>query len=379
MNKSKHQTRIIKTIETIVLTILVLSFLVLIYCVYVAIKTENASNDNDYQAEEMSANIEINSMSNNDSEDIVERTSKTVVGISTIKDKGNTIFLKDGTTSLNLGTGFIVSENGYIVTNEHVSGDKFSICYVTLVDGRSYTGNVIWADKNIDLSIIKIDANKLEYVTLGNSDNLKVAQQVYAIGNPVGYEFQRTVTYGIISGLNRTVKITENDNSSYMEDLIQTDATINPGNSGGPLINLSGEVIGVNSVKITNAEGIGFAYPINVIKPIINALKEGNEYVTPTLGVFAYDRNVIPYINQELGLSKSLENGIYVASVVNNSPANNAGIVEGDILLNIDNMTLNKMSDLREYVYSKKPGDTVKIKYMRSGKTIEVDVILAKA
>ena len=201
--------------------------------------------------------------------DIIENVTTSVVGISKIKNTGGTIFLKDGTSELGLGTGIIVSENGYILSNEHVTGDKYSNCYVTLENGRNYNANVVWADSNLDLSICKINVKNLTYVTLGDSDNIRVGQEVYAIGNPIGYEFQRTVTSGIISAVERTVRIDENEKSTYMENLIQTDATINPGNSGGPLINLDGNVIGITSVKITSAEGIGCAKPINMIKPII--------------------------------------------------------------------------------------------------------------
>ena len=139
-------------------------------------------------------------------------------------------------------------------------------------DGTIYNGNTVWADSDLDLAVVKISANNLKYLQLGDSDNIKIGETVYAIGNPIGIEFQRTVTKGIISGLNRTIKIEENKNSSYMEGLIQTDASINQGNSGGPLINERGEVIGINSVKIETAEGIGFAIPINIIKPVVESL-----------------------------------------------------------------------------------------------------------
>lgn len=203
--------------------------------------------------------------------DVLEETSKAVVGISKLQEKGNSIFLKDGSTKLGLGTGIIVSENGYIVTNEHVSGSKYSNCYVTLENGKEYLANVVWSDSDLDLSVIKINANNLPYVIFGDSDKIRIGEKVYAIGNPIGFEFRRTVTGGIISAVDRTIKIEENDKVSYMEDLIQTDATINPGNSGGPLINPKGEVIGINSVKIESAEAIGFAIPINIIKPIISS------------------------------------------------------------------------------------------------------------
>ncbi|MCI8352821.1 MAG: trypsin-like serine protease [Clostridia bacterium] len=209
--------------------------------------------------------------------DVLEETSKAVVGISKLQEKGNSIFLQDGGTKLGLGTGIIVSENGYIVTNEHVSGSKYSNCYVTLENGKEYLANVVWEDQDLDLSIIKINANNLPYVIFGDSDKIRIGEKVYAIGNPIGFEFRRTVTGGIISAVDRTIKIEENDKVSYMEDLIQTDATINPGNSGGPLINPQGEVIGINSVKIESAEAIGFAIPINIIKPIISSYTKSRQ------------------------------------------------------------------------------------------------------
>ena len=301
-----------------------------------------------------------------------------VVGISKIKNKGNTIFLKDGVSSLGLGTGFIVSQDGYIVTNEHVSGKKNETCYVTLEDGRNFNAKVIWADNDIDLSIIKINTNSLNFIELGDSDNAKIAQTVYAIGNPIGIEFERTVTKGIISGTNRTIKLEEEDKTSYMEDLIQTDATINPGNSGGPLINEKGEVIGINCVKITSAEGIGFAIPVNIIKPIVEILKQTGQYEQATLGVFAYDKNIIPYINQESIIQTKLDSGVYVTNIIKNSPAEKAGIKQGDIITKIDETKLEKMSQLRRLVYSKTVGEEVSITYIRNKKEYTVTTKLTK-
>ena len=206
--------------------------------------------------------------------DMLEETTRKVVGISKLKNTGSSIFSSNSENDLGLGTGVIVSSDGYILSNEHVTGAKYSKCYVTLENGNTYDGTVMWSDSSIDLSITKINAKNLEAVTLGNSEDVRVGESVYAIGNPIGYEFRRTVTSGIISAKNRTIKIEENDQSSYMTDLIQTDATINPGNSGGPLITPNGEVIGINTVKITSAEGIGFAIPIDIVKPIIESFKK---------------------------------------------------------------------------------------------------------
>lgn len=377
--KPKKQFKVIKLLEGIVLIILIISFAVLAYCVYVSLKFDDITSNNfGYKAESLSAQVENNKTANTDISVIIEKVNAAVVGISKIKNKGSTVFLDGAVESLGLGTGFIVSENGYIITNEHVSGDKYSNCYITLEDGRTYSGSVVWADSDIDISIVKINANNLQCLTLGDSDDLKVAQSVYAIGNPIGFEFQRTVTAGIISGLNRTVKLEEDASTYYMEDLIQTDATINPGNSGGPLINEKGEVLGVNMVKITTAEGIGFASPINIVKPILEKLQSNEDFKQPTLGIFAYDKNIIPYINQDLGLNQSLDSGIYVAKVIKNSPADKEGIEEGNVILQIDNLKLAKMSDLRKYIYSKEPGDVVKVVYLKNNRKKEVNLTLVK-
>ena len=366
--------KIIKTLEIIAILILIISFIVLAYCVYISFTTEK-NYASEYTAELTSVT---NKTEEKDISTLIENVNNAVVGISRIADKGTTIFLQDGASNLGLGTGFIVSNDGYIVTNQHVSGEKNSTCYVTLESGKTYKASVVWADVDLDLSIIKINVNNLDYLILGDSDKIKIAEQVYAIGNPIGFEFQRTVTSGIISGLNRTIKIEEDGKTSYMEDLIQTDATINPGNSGGPLINKNGEVLGINSVKITSAEGIGFAIPINIIKPIIEQLVSNGEYITPTLGMFAYDKDIVPYINQELTQNIKLDTGIYVANVIRNSPAERSGMKRGDILLEIDGIKLEKMSELRTYIYSKKVGEKVNIKYIRGNKEYQISITLAK-
>lgn len=306
--------------------------------------------------------------------DVIEEVTSSVVGISKIKNAGNTIFLEDGVSQLGLGTGVLVSENGYILSNEHVTGAKYSNCYVTLENGRSYTANVVWSDSNLDLSICKISAKNLPYASLGDSSNIRVGEGVYAIGNPIGYEFQRTVTAGIISALDRTVRIDENDTTTYMEDLIQTDATINPGNSGGPLINLDGNVVGITSVKITSAEGIGFAVPINVVKPIIESYLKEDKFEEASLGIFAYDKNVIPYLDEKLEVTK----GIYVAQISLDSAASKTSLKIGDIITKIDDLELNKMCDLRCYIYTKKPGDEVTLTVLRNNKEQQIKVALGK-
>lgn len=305
--------------------------------------------------------------------DNIQNSVNAIVGISKLKQSGSSIFVDNAEQKLGLGSGVLITDNGYILTNQHVAGNKYSNCYVTLEDGKIYDGNVVWADSNIDLAIVKINKSNLEYLQLGDSDEIHLAEDVYAIGNPLGMDFQKTVTKGIISSLNRTIKIEGENENVYMEDLIQTDATINEGNSGGALINTDGKLIGINSVKISNAEGIGFAVPVNIVKPIINKFMNEGKFEEAWLGIYGYDKEAIKYLDSEL----EIENGIYVAQVAPNGPLVNLDVKEGDIITKIDDTQISKMNDLKKYIYSKNPKDVVKLYLQRNGKESEVEVELA--
>lgn len=307
-------------------------------------------------------------------ETILENTTESIVGISKIKDIGTTIFLEKSTENLNLGTGVIISKEGYILTNQHVAGSQYSTCYITLKNGVTDNGVVVWASEDLDLAIIKINIKNLPEANLGDSDNIKIGTSVYAIGNPVGYELQRTVTSGIISGTNRIIK-TEDDNAkSYLEGLIQTDATINQGNSGGPLINKNGEIIGITTLKIEDAEGIGFAIPINIVKPILKKLVETGKFEEPYLGISGYDKEVIPYLSSNI----NFEEGIYIEEVDPQGPLKNSGIQTGDIIEKIDDTKIESMNKLKEYIYTKNIGDEVILQIKRNNKEILIKANLAK-
>ena len=307
--------------------------------------------------------------------DVIENVTKSVVGISKLKSTGHSILSNNDEGKLGLGTGIIVSSKGYILSNEHLTGEKFSKCYVTLEDGRNFDGTVVWSDVDLDLSIVKISAKDLPAVALADSSLIKVGETVYAIGNPIGFEFRRTVTSGIISAKNRTIKIEEENNLSYMTDLIQTDATINPGNSGGPLIYPNGEVIGINTVKITSAEGIGFAVPINVVKNVIKSFDETDKFEEATIGIYAYDKEVIPYLTS---VSSNFNKGIYVAKIIPSGPVSNTELKEGDIIVAFDGIEINTMNELRQYIYTKKIGDEIKIKFVRGKINREITIKLGR-
>lgn len=308
--------------------------------------------------------------------DVIEETTKKVVGISKLKNAGSSILSKSTESELGLGTGMIVTEDGYILSNEHVTGGKYSKCYITLENKNTYDGTVVWSDSDLDLSITKINAKNLPYVNLGNSNEIRVGETVYAIGNPIGFEFRRTVTSGIISAKNRTIKIEEEAKSAYMTDLIQTDATINPGNSGGPLIYPNGEVVGINTVKISSAEGIGFAVPVNIIKPIIQSFQTIGNFEEATIGIYAYDKEVIPYLSKTNNLN--FEKGIYIAQITPNGPADNTELKEGDVITKVDEIALNTMNDLRQYIYTKKPEEQVSLKIIRGKINKEIKITLGR-
>ena len=358
---------------TVLLMIIASVSTLFLYKMYLNINVENDQTPNvsDNTAIRLAANSEEKT---EDITETLEKVTKCVVGISKIKNKGDSILETTATEDLKLGTGIIISENGYIITNWHLAGNKYSSCYVTMEDGTVYNGNTIWADSDLDLAIVKISANNLKYLQLGDSDNIKIGETVYAIGNPIGIEFQRTVTKGIISGLNRTIKIEEEKNSSYMEGLIQTDASINQGNSGGPLINTKGEVIGINSAKIETAEGIGFAVPINIIKPVVESLANGGEFEEAYLGIFAYDKEVIKYLNNDVTFNE----GIYVVKIAKDGPAAKTNLKTGDVITKIDGNSINRMSELRTYIYRKKPGEKITLTISRNSKELPIEVTLSK-
>ena len=356
----------------ILIILLVFLCLILSYITYDNININNYANNENIVIEKTIQTINGQKEKDKTVINMIQDIKESIVGISKVKNTGSSVFSSENISELGLGTGVIVSEKGYILTNAHVSGEKYSSCYVTLTDENTYNGNVVWSNTDIDMSIVKINKNGLKKAKIGNSDEIQVGESVYAIGNPIGFEFQRTVTGGIVSALNRTIKFEENEKETYMEDLIQTDATTNPGNSGGPLINLDGEIIGINGVKITSAEGVSFAIPINSVKSVIKSFEEKGKFDEASLGVFAFDKSVLGYIDSNLRFNE----GIYVEKVNKNSAAEKAGLQKGDIILSIDNKKLERMCDLRCYIYTKKPGDKVKLKIQRNYRKLEIEEIL---
>ena len=312
---------------------------------------------------------------NGDYESAVEAVAavvpQSVVGVYTVGTETTTnMFGQDSSQQYAAtGSGFIVTTDGYIVTNQHVVSDNPTSITVSLADDSEYDATVVWSDSSLDLAILKIDATGLQAVTLGDSSDLKVGETVVAIGNPLGLEYSRSVTSGIISALNRSLVV---DNSLVAEDLIQTDAAINSGNSGGPLVNTSGEVIGINTYKASSGEGMGFALPINIVKPILEKVVETGTFEPVTLGINGYDKETASYMSD----SVDLKAGIYISSVSANTPASKAGLQSGDVILKMDGTEVNTMLQLKELLYYKNSGDTISLTYERNGTESTVNVTL---
>jgi S1-C subfamily serine protease len=311
---------------------------------------------------------------------IAKKVMPSVVGISTVSQTyTQTIFGLQQGTQQGVGTGIIVTEDGYILTNSHVvnDGDSQSIT-VDLYDGSEYTGTVLWNSTDLDLAIVKIDATGLTAADLGDSDDVEIGDYAVAIGNPLGLDFERSVTQGIISGLDRTITTTDSSTGSQntMEGLIQTDASINSGNSGGPLINSDGEVIGINSAKASSAEGLGFSIPINTAMPIIQEIKESGTYEQTYIGISGMNvESVIAKYQTDF----NADEGIYIVQIYTNSPASKAGLQEGDIITEIDGNEVEDMSDLKKELVKYRPGDQVKITFERNKQTQTVEVTLEAA
>lgn len=265
-----------------------------------------------------------------------------------------------------LGSGFIISDDGYIITNNHVV-EKADDIKVILQDGESYKANIIGKDPKTDLALLKIEPkHKLNAVTLGRSNTLEIGDWVVAIGNPFG--LGHTVTTGIVSAKGRSLGL-----GAY-DDFIQTDAAINPGNSGGPLFNLNGAVVGVNTAIIAGGQGIGFAIPIDMARNVVEQLQNKGKVVRGWLGVLV--QQITPEIAESLNLSQP--EGALVSDVTPGGPADKAGVKRGDVIVALDGNRIEDMPDLPKTVATNEPGTKSKLTLIRNGKEKTVDLTLGE-
>jgi serine protease Do len=298
---------------------------------------------------------------------IAERVGPTVVGIAT-RERAYDWFY-GAVEKGGVGSGVIFDPAGYILTNDHVVAGASTII-VTLADGRQLTGEVVGTDPSMDLAVVKVKTTGLTPALFGDSDALRVGELAVAIGNPLGLEFQRSVTAGIISALNRTI---ETDDGKILENLIQTDAPINPGNSGGPLVNAKGEVIAINSAKAQAAEGMGFAIPISQARPIVEEILAYGQVRRPWLGIYA------AAINREVSAYFDLpeKEGVVALDVYRGSPADTAGIKPGDVITRVGSQSIRTVSEFTAALTRFKVGDKVQMGLSRRGRPLKVTAVLA--
>lgn len=313
---------------------------------------------------------------------VANKVGPSVVSIVTESTSSRSYFGTSGTQQ-SAGTGIIISADGYIVTNKHVVSTTTKSIEVILSDGTSYKDvSFVGSDPSNDISFIKVKGvNNLTAAKLGDSSAMRVGQKVIAIGNALG-EYQNTVTTGIISALGRPV--TAGDESGLqteqLENLLQTDAAINPGNSGGPLVNLGGEVVGMNTAVASDAQGIGFAIPVNDIKGMVKTLLASGKVVKPYIGVRYI--SITPDVASEYSLS--VKNGAYISAsggsepaVVADSPADKAGIKSGDVITKVEGKAVDSTHPFSSLIAQHSVGDKVAITYVRDGKETTVSVTLA--
>lgn len=307
---------------------------------------------------------------------VASKVRPSIVGIE-VEYSVNSIFYRNKSTATAAGSGIIINEDGYILTNNHIVNSSSTSYYyelgkankvtVTLYnDSTKYDATIVGTDSQTDLAVIKIEKNGLKAAELGDSDAVQVGEFAMAIGNPLG--LTDSVTAGIVSAVNR--EVSDQDGNSYVA--IQTDASINSGNSGGALVNSKGQVIGVNTLKLsgTGVEGVGFAIPINSTKEIYEQLIQYNKVKRPYIGIDGYD------LDEQTAENNNLVVGIYIKTIEDFSAGEKAGLKIGDVIVEVDGTKVTKMDELNAIKNQKQIGDTLKLKVFREGKEKEITVTL---
>lgn len=288
---------------------------------------------------------------------LLKTVSPAVVGISANISSGQSI-----------GTGVCINDKSYILTNNHVI-ENSAFIRLYLYNGETTSANVLWKDASLDLAILQAGTS-VPYLDMAKENSYNAGEEVIAIGTPLALAFKHSATKGIISATNRTIQVDNDKGYSTLSNLIQHDASINPGNSGGPLINMKGEVLGINTVKVVDAEGMGFAIPVDTLKPVVKNISANGKYDTTFLGVFGYDTRL-----KNIFMNK---NGYFVVSVSGGSPAEQIGIEKGDTILKINNKNISDSNSLRKILYKFNVGESVDVVYEHNGEIITKNVKLEK-
>lgn len=285
---------------------------------------------------------------------------------------------------LNTGTGFVYKKDesfGYIITNDHVV-DKTKTVKVTNNNNLTVEATVLGGDQYVDIAVLKVPVSSVMKVAkIGDSLKTVIGDTVFTVGSPMGIEYQGTVTKGILSGTKREVEVSLSGGGKFMMELLQTDAAINPGNSGGPLVNIMGEVIGVNSMKFVqqSIEGMGFAIPIEMVTSAVTFLEQGKAIERPVFGATVTDVNDIFTMRQyNINIPNNINEGAVIIEVEQDYPAGKSGFKVGDIVLKIDDQKVTSTAKFRTILYSHKVGETIKITYNRNGEEKTTDVKLDK-
>lgn len=314
----------------------------------------------------------------------VDITSDVTELVAKSENKVVTVTAKARGQSIDSGSGAVYKIDGkmvYIITNNHVVADGDE-AVVTFANGKEQKVEIVGKDELTDLALLKTEVDfKAEAFVMGNSSLVKKGEYVIAMGSPLGIEYQGSVSGGLISGVDRRMEMDIDNNgvADWDVNVLQTDAAINPGNSGGPLINMAGELIGINSMKITDTsvEGFGFALPINEVLPIITELENNGKVVRPILGISVQPIEQLSMLDKAyLGIDSKVESGLLIVKVASRTPAAAAGIKEGDILVKFDGKDIKDYKQFRQYLYSHKVKDKVSIVVNRNGKEIEKTVTL---
>ncbi|MDO4594312.1 MAG: trypsin-like peptidase domain-containing protein [Tissierellia bacterium] len=338
---------------------------------FVVINAINVKGFKQTKTNKENNNITINASETNIESAVVKKSIDSVVGITTIaQETSQTIFGTQSGYVEGVGSGVIVSEDGYILTNSHVIENGQALKISVLLndkDSDSVDADLIWNDSTLDLAVIKIDQKGLKPVEMADSDKVEVGNKVIAIGNPLGLDLQSTVTSGIISGLNRSVSL---DTGASMDGLMQTDAAINSGNSGGALLNQNGELIGINTAKAGNSDGIGFAIPINTAKAVVDQIKETGSFESVYLGISGIGVDTIKSYFENNNMDLNTDHGVYVTDVY----GDDSNLRKGDIVVAIDSKDVKDMADLKKILLNYRVGDTCKVTIIRDGKKINVDL-----
>ena len=317
----------------------------------------------------------------------VDKTVKevTITETDTIKESVDKIYdsvvyiesLKNGTAT-GSGSGFVYKEDdeyGYILTNQHVIDESEEI-EITNIEGGVFNATLLGEDSYSDIAVLRVDKDAvLQVATLGSSDESNIGDTVFTVGSPLGKTYMGSVTKGILSGKNRTVTVS----SQYVMEVLQVDAALNPGNSGGPLANINGEVIGINSLKLSQSEieGMGFAIPIELVKTIAEKLENGEKIERPVLGVSMLDASSKYQLYKNgIILDSDIDEGVVVVEVSKNTPADVANLKKGDVILAINDVEVTNIAYFRAELYKYNVGDTIKLKVLRDNNVKEIKVKL---